>query len=338
MRSPPHSRKLNLLFGTARRPHLGTRVSADPTFEGPHRSPTVSTMRRIPYVTLRRRRSARHAGYSFLWPTLLLAALAMNHDDFGTWTNASQAEIAHSLSENLRVDRATQKHELPLAKEIKSDPCPPEMVFVNGHYCPNVRHHCLRWLDDVKLPYARCAEYATDVQCLSPRIFLRFCIDREELTRPGEELPENFLSLNRAEKRCQALGKRLCQEREWTFSCEGEAMRPYPYGFSREGKCHQDRLDLFEMRNGKQVLRDLRAKGSKFPACLSSFGILNLVGNVDELVVREGATSTTNRTALKGGWWMPARNRCRAATTAHDADYRDVQVGTRCCKDATDVR
>jgi len=34
---------------------------------------------------------------------------------------------------------------------------------------------------------------------------------------------------------------------------------------------------------------------------------------------------------LKGGWWMPARNRCRPATTAHDDYYKDIQVGTRCC-------
>ena len=42
-------------------------------------------------------------------------------------------------------------------------------------------------------------------------------------------------------KICQAQGKRLCTEREWNFACEGEEMRPYPYGWSREPKCNQDR-------------------------------------------------------------------------------------------------
>ena len=38
--------------------------------------------------------------------------------------------------------------------------------------------------------------------------------------------------------------------------------------------------------------------------------------------------------ALKGGWWMAARNRCRPATTAHDDYYKDIQIGVRCCADA----
>jgi hypothetical protein len=115
-------------------------------------------------------------------------------------------------------------------------------------------------------------------------------------------------------------------------------MRPYPYGFAREPQCHQDRIDLYEMREGKQVLRDLRARNGDFPQCISPFGVRNLVGNLDEPVLREGAVYPFNQTALKGGWWMPARNRCRAATTAHDAYYRGVQVGARCCADALDAR
>jgi formylglycine-generating enzyme required for sulfatase activity len=92
------------------------------------------------------------------------------------------------------------------------------------------------------------------------------------------------------------------------------------------------------MRDNKQVLRDLRARNGEFPQCVSPFGVLNLVGNLDEPVLREGAIYPSIQTALKGGWWMPARNRCRAATTAHDADYRDVQIGARCCADIADTR
>ena len=212
------------------------------------------------------------------------------------------------------------------------------MVLVEGNYCPQVRHHCVEWLDDPKLPYARCGHYEPYAQCLAPKIPLKFCIDREEFTRPGETLPENFLSLHLGAQRCRAEKKRLCQEREWNFACEGEQMLPYPYGWSREPKCHQDRTDLFEMRDNKQVLRDLRARNGEFPQCVSPFGVLNLVGNLDEPVLREGATYPSVQTALKGGWWMPARNRCRAATTAHDADYRDVQIGARCCADVADTR
>jgi hypothetical protein len=38
--------------------------------------------------------------------------------------------------------------------------------------------------------------------------------------------------------------------------------------------------------------------------------------------------------ALKGGWWLAGRNRCRPATVAHDERYRDFQTGFRCCADA----
>lgn len=210
------------------------------------------------------------------------------------------------------------------------------MVLVEGEYCPKVQHYCVHWLDDRELPYARCGQYARKADCLAPREHLRFCIDREEFTPEGALLPQNFLSLNQGAKLCRAAAKRLCHEREWNFACEGEEMRPYPYGWSREPKCNYDRLDLFEMHKGKQVLRDLRARNSDFPECASPFGVLGLVGNLDEPVLREGVSFAPMRTALKGGWWMPARNRCRPATTSHDDDYDNVQTGARCCADVVE--
>ena len=57
---------------------------------------------------------------------------------------------------------------------------------------------------------------------------------------------------------------------------------------------------------------------------------------MDESVLREGPEHIEPfRNALKGGWWMPARNRCRPSTTAHDDYYNDIQVGTRCCSAPT---
>lgn len=214
-----------------------------------------------------------------------------------------------------------------------SPPCSAQMVLVDGDYCPEVTHDCVHWLDDQKLPFARCGRYAPPARCETEKVHLRFCIDREELTRPGETLPANFLSLNRSAKLCRAANKRLCLESEWNFACEGEEMRPYPYGWSRASVCNQDRQDLFEMQNGKQVLRDLRARASDFPQCISAMGVLNMVGNLDEPVLRDGKPIAPMRTALKGGWWMAGRNRCRPATTAHDDDYNDVQIGARCCSD-----
>jgi formylglycine-generating enzyme required for sulfatase activity len=72
---------------------------------------------------------------------------------------------------------------------------------------------------------------------------------------------------------------------------------------------------------------------SQVAGCVSPFGVRSLVGNVDEWVVRD-VTWGRWESALKGGWWLAGRNRCRPATTAHDEHYRDFQTGFRCCADA----
>ncbi len=213
--------------------------------------------------------------------------------------------------------------------------CPPEMVLVEGSYCSDVRQDCVRWLDAAALPFARCAEYSHKSRCVGKRVPMRFCIDRYEYTRPGENLPMNMASFDVATKTCESLGKRICTDSEWNFACEGEEMLPYPYGYERKPVCNQDRTDLYEKNPRMQVLRDLREPGDARPECRSPFGVENLAGNMDEPVAREGFENNAPfRNALKGGWWMPARNRCRPATTAHDDHFSDIQIGVRCCEAA----
>jgi formylglycine-generating enzyme len=214
--------------------------------------------------------------------------------------------------------------------------CPRDMVLVEGEYCTDVRQDCLRWLDDETLPFARCAEYRVPSRCVGTHVKQRFCIDRYEYTAPGQDLPLNFASFQTATTVCEGLGKRVCTESEWNFACEGEEMRPYPYGFTREEKCNQDRNDLYEPNPHFQVLADRREPAAARPGCVSPFGVYNMAGNMDEPVLREGSAHVEPyRNALKGGWWMAARNRCRPATTAHDDYYKDIQVGVRCCSNGT---
>ena len=210
--------------------------------------------------------------------------------------------------------------------------CKADMVLVEGSYCTDVRQDCNRWLDDESLPFARCAEYSHHSRCVGKRVPMRFCIDRREYTPPGEKLPLNQASYDIATKTCRDLGKRICADSEWNFACEGEDMLPYPYGYDRKPVCNQDQTDLFEKNPHMQVLRDLRAPGDAHPECTSPFGVENMTGNMDEPVAREGFENNKPfRNALKGGWWMPARNRCRPATTAHDDYFKDLQIGVRCC-------
>ncbi len=210
--------------------------------------------------------------------------------------------------------------------------CPAEMVLVEGSYCTDVRQDCNRWLDDAALPFARCAEYSQLSRCVGKRVPLRFCIDKREYTPPGEKLPLNQASYDIASKTCRSLDKRICTDSEWNFACEGEDMLPYPYGYARKPVCNQDRTDLFEKNPHMQVLADRREPADARPECKSPFGVENMTGNMDEPVAREGFEKNEPfRNALKGGWWMPARNRCRPATTAHDDYFKDIQIGVRCC-------
>jgi formylglycine-generating enzyme required for sulfatase activity len=230
------------------------------------------------------------------------------------------------------------------------------MVLIDGDYCPDAEQTCLKWLDPPPYQNLRCGEYAKPAKCKVPRQHRRFCVDREEFAEaapspcppPEGTSAENVAAapaapasclmpiVNKtwtdAKALCEGRGARLCKETEWEFACEGPEMSPYPYGWKRDSTlCNFDKTSL---GGAEDKLKDLRAPLDAFPECKSPFGIHDMVGNVDEWVERENS-APPYRSALRGGWWLPGRNRCRAATTAHDEGYSGKQVGFRCCKDAT---
>ena len=208
--------------------------------------------------------------------------------------------------------------------------CPASMVLVDGDYCTDVRETCLEWVDPKSNPLARCARFGPS-ECVGERVHKRFCIDRDEYVAPGATLPTSDVSWTRAAQLCEGSGKRLCRETEWELACEGEQMLPYPTGYARDAKvCNFDKDPLLD-RKGK--LLDLREPEDELGQCVSPFGVHNMSGNVDEWVYRD-RTNGEWRSALKGGWWMAARDRCRPATTAHDEHFHMLQTGVRCCADA----
>jgi formylglycine-generating enzyme required for sulfatase activity len=159
---------------------------------------------------------------------------------------------------------------------------------------------------------------------------MRFCIDRDEYSASKDGLPASNQSWTHAQSVCNAFGKRVCMESEWQFACEGEEMRPYPYGFTRDADaCNADRMDIY--RPDGQLL-DLRDAADGHPRCVSPFGVHHLSGNLEEWTTIDG--SNPPRPAMKGAYWQPSRNHCRAAQTAHDRYYHGVETGFRCCKDA----
>jgi sulfatase modifying factor 1 len=209
--------------------------------------------------------------------------------------------------------------------------CAEGAVLVEGAYCTEVRQDCLAWEDPPITSLARCAEFAQS-RCVGERVHKRFCIDRDEYVMPGETLPLGDVSWSQARAVCERQGKRLCKETEWEFACEGEQMSAYSTGQKRDASaCNFDKGDLVDPRTGK--LRDQRVPPAELERCTSAFGVRNMTGNIDEWVWRDRSPGRW-RSALKGGWWMAARDRCRPATTAHDEDFHELQTGVRCCADA----
>ncbi len=243
------------------------------------------------------------------------------------------AETDPPPTEPARIDDATPA-EVDAAAPLASA-CPDDMVLAEGEYCPSPVQICKRWLDPPG-PYQdyRCAEYVKPSRCGSApgaKERKRFCIDREEYAAPGETLPLANQSWTSAGEVCEKLGKRLCLESEWQFACEGEEMRPYPYGFTRDATaCNIDRTDLGRPNGG---LKDLREPITARPRCVSPFGVHGMSGNIEEWATLDDG-KPPDRSSMKGAWWLPGKNTCRARTLGHGEIYRGKQVGVRCCKDA----
>lgn len=217
------------------------------------------------------------------------------------------------------------------AKPAEPAACGEGMLLVEGNYCPNVRLNCKKFLDPKgAYEYFRCAEYAPSTCLSKERKPMRFCMDAHEFTEAGETLPANHRSWRDGDRTCKKLGKRMCMESEYNFACEGEEMRPYPYGFTRDATaCNADRDDVVSPEG---VLRDLRAPSGSYERCNSPFGVSDLAGNLEEFVTRD--LKGPPLPAMKGSYWQPGRNFCRAAQTAHDMYYNGTETGFRCCSGA----
>jgi formylglycine-generating enzyme len=259
-----------------------------------------------------------------------------NLDSDAALAVAQDAQIAPSDETSVMEmdDAAAAPDGLPEAACV--DSCPPDMVLIDGNYCPDVEHHCVQWADapGPRQQY-RCWRYKEST-CLSPeRTHLRFCIDRYEYTPPGDKLPAVWHSWTTATQLWVGVGKRLCLESEWQFACEGEEMRPYPYGYKRDATaCNIDRKHGGSSSNGG--LADRRVPAGFLPGCVSPFGVHDMSGNVEEWATKDDVTAPIgHRSTMKGAWWLAGRNHCRAATSIHDEWYKGPQIGVRCCRDAS---
>jgi len=271
-------------------------------------------------------------GVAVLWGGAIIAGAGYAARSLRLPTAVAAVATEPPLLRNGLAQKANQAAErlLPASAPSKG-PCGPNMILIEGSYCPTALQKCQAQTDPdgSSLHGHRCATYKQPALCLSPqRHSLRFCIDRDEYVVSGEKLPLNQKTLTEARHECESAGKRLCSNIEWTFACEGEAMNPYSYGFVRDGSaCNADRNDLV---SSSGELIDLRAAPGEFSRCQSAFGARDMTGNLDEYAIDD----STGRPVRKGGYWQPGGNHCRLARPHLDPGYRGVEVGFRCCSEA----
>ncbi|MEA2752778.1 MAG: hypothetical protein QOI41_6921 [Myxococcales bacterium] len=244
------------------------------------------------------------------------------------------------------------------AREKNSAGCGTGMVRVKGNYRLELHGEatgeieriqdgaCTDWISK-EFP-ARCrtfdrAKIDAEVAKLPTRP-LDFCMDRFEYPNVLGQNPVIVVTFREAESLCKKSSKRLCNESEWTFACEGEEVRPYPYGYTRDSTaCVVDRdwrpfaEGALQPRDGNGARIELDRLWQAEPsgargACKSPFGVYDMTGNVDEWT--RSARTTGFSSILKGGYWGPVRARCRPATRAHNEDFIAYQQGFRCCADA----
>jgi formylglycine-generating enzyme len=236
----------------------------------------------------------------------------------------------------------------------KPVPCAEGVAFVEGDYCPLVEQRCLEHAKNKAMEEmeAVCVKFEKPSTCLSSsRVHMRYCMDKYEYPNKPGEMPRVLVTWEDAAKLCKQEGKRLCSESEFNFACEGEEMLPYSYGYERDAnKCNVDKPYKepgdFAARNWSDCERDKTCKEAfdkldqrgaigERAECVSPFGVYDLNGNVNELVMLR-YKEPPHRAALKGGWWGPVRGRCRPIVSHHDEKYLGYEVGFRCCSKPTD--
>ena len=285
---------------------------------------------------------------------LAIAALLMLPRLRAVSVDAAAPEGSSSAGTSLEVEApaapvlapSPPPREDPLPSYVRRDPasdvaCPRGMLLVEGIYCPGVVHTCVT---PRGASAEACARFADTVICEGTLDRRRFCVDEFEYPNMEGATPAVMVDYRDAKRACAVEGKRLCTAEEWQFACEGPQMWPLPTGSERDSSlCNVGASP--GMRRADPVsddadagVRDGRESSGRRRTCVSPFGIRDLVGNVAEWVENVGGLDDDRpyRSALGGGDFSSVGARCRPGVTSHDARFKAMSVGFRCCAGTRD--
>jgi hypothetical protein len=217
--------------------------------------------------------------------------------------------------------------------------CPDGMKLVEGSHSEFVQRLCVDWR------MGHCFAFFPGLLAEEPRTTpVRVCMDVFEWPNRAGALPEVMMRFVEAEAKCAGVGKRLCSEFEWELACEGPRRLPFPYGWRADERACNSAKPYRAISEGKISSDDARVREAEtkrlwqgeptgsFAGCVSPFGIVDLVGNVEEWVT----TSRPEwpwRSGLKGGYWSKPWAGCRGTNERHGPLFRFYEIGFRCCRD-----
>jgi formylglycine-generating enzyme len=233
---------------------------------------------------------------------------------------------------------------VPAAPSLDPGPsaaCPADMRLVAGAHREEVQHvcveprragkdtHCFAYWEGVT------AEEGAETE-------ISVCMDQFEAPNQRGARPLVMQSFEMAAAWCAARGKRTCTEQEWELACEGPSRSPLAYGWRVDkAACNSDkawrRVDERKLAIGGEVAR-LEAErlwqgapSGAYAACASSFGVFDMMGNVEEWVASRKRRRWPG--ALMGGFWAKPWTGCRGTNDAHEPRFAFYETGFRCCAD-----
>ncbi|WXB20275.1 formylglycine-generating enzyme family protein [Pendulispora albinea] len=180
----------------------------------------------------------------------------------------------------------------------------------------------------------------------------RACVNRHMCARPSSRsaqctfdlddpnLPISCVTWKDADTYCRAVGKRLPREAEWEFAARGNFSVRYPWG---GGWTYCALAATLVRESSSRTCTGQRpARVGTHPSGSSTFGVLDLTGNVEEWTadwyaehVAEGASPRSGAShVLRGGGWLSSPLASRATSRNWGSSMEaGPNVGFRCAKD-----